>query len=288
MKCGRVRDLLPAYAVSALDAATWWAVDVHLQRCPRCAGEAQPLLEGAMGLSAIAAAGIALPPALKRRVLEGIGGTRRPLPHPSPPAWRGVLTGIALAALLAVILGLGVGVFHRQARLQGQIEDLVHRLRVLETLQDARLAHLATALLAMQQREDYRTETLARSLHDLRQLVYWSATSDLRIIGVKGTPSAPTAYGVLMAPPEGRVALLVILGLAPLPPSHAYQVWLVQGDQRISGGTFTVDKAGWAQVLVHPPEPLTSFDGLRVTIEPLQGSLTPTGPLVLAADLLRR
>ncbi|MFN3974497.1 MAG: anti-sigma factor [Dehalococcoidia bacterium] len=298
MKCQQVQNLLPAYAVSALEPPVRDAIDAHLQRCLRCAEEAQPLLEGAAHL-AEGMLGEPLPSGLKGKVLEKVLGahpTRKP--QQSPPFLARPGQAIAWAAVLAivgVVLWLGAWGLHRQTRLeqalarqQGQIQGLLQGLQGLEARQDARLGQLASVLTGMQAKEDYRTEALSRSLHDLRQLAYWSAAPDLRVVWVRGTSSAPTAYGMLLAPPEWGVAILVVIGLDPLPPAQVYQVWLVRGDKRFSGGTFTVDTAGWAQFLVQPPEPLTSFDSLTVTIEPAQGSLTPNGPLVLAANLLRR
>ncbi|GBD10465.1 hypothetical protein HRbin23_00107 [bacterium HR23] len=296
MKCQQVQDLLPAYALSALEPEEWEAVDAHLQRCARCAQEAQPLLEGAMWLSA--GTGLEPPPRLKGRVLERALGA-----HPARPSLRR-LTGIpprwvtagAVSVALALVVAWGaVWGVQRQIHLeralaqqQGQIQGLMLALQAMEARQEARLGQLTSVLMTMQSKEDYRTEALSRSIHDLRQLAYWSAAPDLRVVWVRGTSSAPTAYGMLMAPPEWGVAILVVIGLDPLPPAQVYQVWLVRGDQRIDGGTFTVDNSGWAQFLLRPQEPLTNFEGLRVTIEPVQGSLSPTGPLVLAAELLRR
>lgn len=298
MKCQQVRDLLPAYAVSALEPRLWSAVDAHLQRCAQCAHDAQPLLEGAVWLSEGWRAE-PLPPGLKSKVLEKVtgasvrksGGSHTPIGV--RPEWG--VAGIVALVVVGVLLWLGVWGIQRQMRMehalaqqQSQIQGLLLGIQGLEARQDARLEQLASVLMRMQAKEDYRTEALSRSLSDLRQLAYWSAAPDLRVVWVRGTSSAPSAYGMLLAPPEWGVAILVVIGLAPLPPSQVYQVWLVRGDERFSGGTFTVDEAGWAQLLVQPPEPLISFDTLTVTIEPAQGSLTPKGPLVLAANLLRR
>ncbi|MCS7207851.1 MAG: anti-sigma factor [Dehalococcoidia bacterium] len=297
MNCHQVQDLLPAYAVSALEPNMWRAVDSHLQRCARCAYQAQPFLEGAAWLSTTAGHH-PLPADLKGRVLERVLGT------PVPRAERQVLSldghmGWVLVGAIAVAVAVLVGAWawslvrhmHLEralARQQAQVERLLQALHTTEARQDDRLGHLASVLMAMQAKEDYRTESLSRSLHDLRQLAYWSAAPDMRVVWVRGTSSAPTAYGMLMAPPEWGVAILVVIGLDPLPPAQVYQVWLTRGDMRIDGGTFTVDESGWAQLLVRPREPLTTFDGLRVTIEPVQGSVSPSGPLVLAAELLRR
>lgn len=64
-----------------------------------------------------------------------------------------------------------------------------------------------------------------------------------------------------------------------------YQLWLISGDQRTSGGLFTVDDYGCATVVFHPTGSLEDFDGMGITPEPAGGSPGPTAPPVVRAQL---
>jgi anti-sigma-K factor RskA len=84
---------------------------------------------------------------------------------------------------------------------------------------------------------------------------------------------------------EDNVAVLRAEGFPPLPPDQAYQLWLVTGDDRTSGGLFTVDEYGCGTFVFHPTQSLDDFDGMGITPEPATGSPGPTAPPVVRAQL---
>jgi len=74
--------------------------------------------------------------------------------------------------------------------------------------------------------------------------------------------------------------------LPPAPAGKTYQVWLIdsQGD-RTSGGFVEPEiNEAFVMTVIPSPQPLAGFKGLGVTIEPLGGSLKPTGPNVFRVD----
>jgi anti-sigma-K factor RskA len=128
--------------------------------------------------------------------------------------------------------------------------------------------------------------------------LYWAARtarSEREIAAVTALVQAPAitltadgdeyGRGVLYRPDAGDVALLCVYGLQPLPQEKAYQVWLISGQERVSGGTFRVTDDGYGILLIKPPAPLQNYDGLGVTVEPAGGSPGPTTPRVLGAEL---
>jgi anti-sigma-K factor RskA len=74
--------------------------------------------------------------------------------------------------------------------------------------------------------------------------------------------------------------------LPPTPAGKTYQMWLIdpQGD-RTSGGFIIPDSdQPFVMAVVRSPQPLTTFTGLGVTLEPSGGSPKPTGPKILRVD----
>lgn len=103
---------------------------------------------------------------------------------------------------------------------------------------------------------------------------------------VLDTPSGDYhASGIVYAQPAGNVALLCVYDLPSLEASKTYQAWLIQGDIRVSGGTFRVDENGYGVLLIQADKPLGEFDGLGITVEPAGGSPAPTTPRVMGGSL---
>lgn len=101
---------------------------------------------------------------------------------------------------------------------------------------------------------------------------------------MKSDVAAPEAEGLIVITPDGRYGTLVVNGLPALPDDRQYQLWLVQGEQRISGGVFSVANSGYGALLVKAPQPLSEYSRFGVTIEPYGGSPGPTGDRVLAGS----
>jgi anti-sigma-K factor RskA len=91
--------------------------------------------------------------------------------------------------------------------------------------------------------------------------------------------------GVLFRPEDGDISLLCVWGMQPLPEDQTYQVWLISGEERVSGGTFRVTDDGYGVMFVRPPDSPRAYDGLGITVEPAGGSPGPTSPRLLGAEL---
>ncbi len=77
------------------------------------------------------------------------------------------------------------------------------------------------------------------------------------------------------------MALVVVDNLPQLPPDRVYQVWLIQAGEPNSAGTFVIDADGRARWVIHSPEPLSRYQAITITEEPVDGSLRPTTPTLL-------
>ncbi len=109
--------------------------------------------------------------------------------------------------------------------------------------------------------------------------------SPMQTIIFTGTEAAPQASGILVVSVDGEHGTLVADGLPPLDAEHQYQLWLIQNGQRTSGGVFSVNPEGYGSLWVSSPQPLSTYSGFGVTIEPAGGSPGPTGGRVLGSSL---
>ncbi len=111
------------------------------------------------------------------------------------------------------------------------------------------------------------------------------AQPSMQVIALANTVDSPRAVGTLIIDQHGHYGTLVVDQLAELDPEHQYQVWLIQDGERTSGGLFSVNYAGYASLELLAPQPLGQYDAVGITIEPLGGSLGPTGAKVLGGDI---
>lgn len=247
-------ELIPLYAIGALEPAEAEAARQHLETCPICQEAlrdyqvvAEKLLYQVPALEP--------PPALRAKLLARLRA--QPAVHAaaspqlaSRSGWRRFWEGTivlprwaALGALVVLLVLGGVALSER-----------------------ARYAALADAL------------EMGRIL----------SAPDHMSVSLEATQQAPEARGVVYMQPGSSTALLVVYRLATLPPDKAYQVWLIHDGQRDSGGLFRVRPDGHATMLIRAPRPLQSYQQIGITTEPATGSPGPTGPRVIGGALAQR
>ncbi len=123
---------------------------------------------------------------------------------------------------------------------------------------------------------------LQRQLQEQTMLVTFLRAGRLdRLELATATGGLPESRAVLMYQPESPQALLYAEGFPPLSADQVYQLWLVQGETRISGGLFQVDANGYGLLYIDAPLGLGSYDRMGVTPEPAGGSPGPTAPAVV-------
>lgn len=105
----------------------------------------------------------------------------------------------------------------------------------------------------------------------------------VELTGAAGPNRKPTGYICLL--PDSQIAMLWLSNLEPLDWDHTYQLWLIQGGQRISGGLFRPNDKGRAAVMVNAPQPWAAYQEIGVTVEPEGGSAGPTTPRVIGGKL---
>lgn len=103
----------------------------------------------------------------------------------------------------------------------------------------------------------------------------------MMVVAMVPAEAAPGAQGRLVISSDGEYGSLVVENLPVPEAAHQYQVWLTQGKERISGGTFSVNDHGYGVIEILAPEPLMSYSVFILTEEPAGGSPAPTSAVVL-------
>jgi hypothetical protein len=91
--------------------------------------------------------------------------------------------------------------------------------------------------------------------------------------------------GIVYLDPTSETGLVMCHNLPPVEQGHAYQIWFVRGNERISGGMLWPDRFGDGYTLIRVPRDLQSFDSVGLTDEPGSGSQWPTTPRVIGVPL---
>ena len=112
-----------------------------------------------------------------------------------------------------------------------------------------------------------------------------AATPDRSVNMLWSSQRSAPARGMMFMSNDGRIGILAVLDLPPLPDDLVYQIWLIKGGVRTSVGTFTVDASGYGQTVIQLVVPVGEFDAIGITVEPAGGSRDPTGDQVLVGDL---
>jgi anti-sigma-K factor RskA len=251
-----IRDLLAFYALGALAPEEQKRLEAALQREPELRQELE-LLSAAADALAYAPAPAAPGPAVRARLMQRVRGQavqagRRRAGRERIPATRlqDWLRAPALGAAGLLLAAVGL---------------------VLVGLTRAELAQV-------------RAQNIALSQELLRQQQLL-ADPRLEPLAVAGTLAQPNARGRLFADPQGQTAVLIVSGLAPPEPGQTYQVWLIQGELPTGVGLLAVGQTGEGAAVLQAPQIIASYGALGVSLEPLGGSLAPTGPIVLLQEL---
>ncbi|MBI4339310.1 MAG: anti-sigma factor [Chloroflexi bacterium] len=278
MNCRQVQDLIPVYALGAVEIQERDALESHVQGCPHCAAALRQYLEAAAAL-AQATPSVEPPARLRAAILQRVAELPQEtpildLPHQlaypgtragrgwTPPGW-----AVSIAAVFSLTLA---------AALLTSVLDLRRQLGQLRE-DNQRMSDM----VARQQQDN---KQIVEMVSQQRELTYAIAIPGMETMVLKSTETAAKARGMMMVSSDYTWAVLVSQGLEPR-DSMGYQLWLIRDGQRVSGGVFTVDNTGYGLMRVKFPSPLSEFSAIGITLEPLQGSPGPTGKQVFSATV---
>ena len=239
---------LALYALGGLQGDERVALEKHLAECSACRRELEEL-RGDMALMALSAAGPAPPRRARQRLMDAI--VRKPR---AATVRTGRASWAPLPWLATAALALVAGWFWWQN------DQLAQRVARLENESAGQQAQLRRA------REVVETLT---------------ATDAMRVTLVAAkTPPQPQGKAIYV---RDRSSLIFLASNLPaLPPTKAYELWLVPtSGAPIPAGVFKPDAQGSATV-INPPLPAgVEAKTFAITVEPEQGSLVPTPPIVM-------
>jgi anti-sigma-K factor RskA len=263
-------ELLPAYALGALDGGELRELEEHLAAgCAEC-GRQLAVWQGDLEELASSVPPLAPSAETRRRILRLAGpaagnAPNTPLPFPAPevrrprvPRW----LGLAAAALIALVIWGGV----RQARLSQE----AGRLRADRD----RLAQQVAAL-------DRRIAEVQGDNKRLAETLSLITAPGARSVQLAGLGSSPGAAGHTFVNPRERKAIFYAFDLPALAPGKTYQLWWIAAGRPVPAGTFGVDEHGSARILVDKVENVDEIQAWAVTVEPAGGVPQPTGEMVL-------
>lgn len=250
-----LRELLPLYALGALEEPERREVEAELERDPSLEAEL------ARWVGQVEALAETVPPilpseAVRARLLAA-------LPPPSASAAARSWMGWAAAAVLAVVVGWlawsNVGLRSAlETRLAERDEEASRAVRLASELADTR-ARLERLVLA-------------------HEIVAAPGARGVRLAGLAGVPGAAAQAYV---DPGSRRAVFYASHLPPAPDERTYQLWFIADGEPMSAGVFEVDPEGEATLLVEDVAPVDSIQAWAVTVEPEGGVPQPTGEMVL-------
>lgn len=273
-RCQEAQALLGSYALGATNEVETALVEAALLDCPGLQRELADY-EAMTDAMLYDVPQVAPPPSLRANILAQ-ATPRQPEPRKRQdtiirPNWHQLLlspVGAAAAlAIVALFVSNGYWLYQSQA-IQDENRQLAYDVRHLEQEN----ADLSTELNSSQN----LLAALGTERGGRAQFISADATD--------GQPLAQLAW-TDSATPEHWVAMFAVQNLPTLQDA-VYQLWLQRDDESvISIGTFTVDEEGRATVIFELDEPIGTFAGAGVTIEPPGGSPEPTGDLAIGGEI---
>jgi anti-sigma-K factor RskA len=239
---------LALYALGALEGEERSALEAHLEGCTSCRRELEQF-RGDAAMLALSSLGPKPPARSKSRLMDAVA--KEPRVEKGRPrlnwwaAWGWVTT--VLMIVVAVTL------WRQNQQLKSS------NVKSVEFIE----------------RERLQLEK-AREIADILQ-----ATDAVRydVLPVKYPAPPPSGKAIYS---RGRGLIFIASNLKPVPDQKAYELWLIpkQGAP-IPAGVFKPDAHGSATI-INPPLPSgVEAKAFAITVEPEQGSSTPTMPIVM-------
>ncbi len=240
-------------ALGYLEGDERTVLEKHLEECASCRRELDQL-RGDAALLALSTSGPRPPARAQIRLMDAIAkeprGPSAEVPSRRPrPQWWAAFGWAAAAAMIVVVAVL----WNQNTRLKSSVA-------VLQGLSEQQRFELAQA------RRIADTLTARDAQH-----------VDVMPVGFKPRPQGKAIYSR-----HNNGLIFVANNLLPLPTQKAYELWIIpkQGAP-IPAGVFKPDAHGGAMV-INPPIPAgVEAKAFAITIEPEQGSATPTPPIIM-------
>jgi anti-sigma-K factor RskA len=242
-------DDLALHALGALSGEEKVSLEKHLQECASCSRELEQL-RGDAALLALSTAGPRPPARSKTRLMDAIGKDPRTQTVRSRLNWWAIF-GWATAAVMLVFV---IGVTQHNKRLSSTVAEL-------------------SGMVESERMAGDQARKVAEVLHASDAMPY-------EILPVSMKTKMPAGKAIYSRDRSGLV--FVASNLQPAPAQKAYELWLIpMKGAPIPAGMFKPDSHGMAMVM-NPPLPAgVEAKAFAITIEPEQGSTTPTSDIIM-------
>jgi anti-sigma-K factor RskA len=242
------KEMIPARALSALDAAEAHALNDHLADCEECRSELQEW-EATAAAMAVSANPMEPSPKVRERILDEIRNESKSEVIPFRSATRNIWTSFgSLGAIAAIIL----------------VTALIAGLVVLWRQNNARGIELAQS----------------------KEFLELATTPGAKVMRLDGVDRGAGSSAKLVYDKTGH-AMLMADKLPNVPEGKAYQLWFIVGkNPPMPGKTFMPDDTGKGMLKDQVPETAMDSAVFAITIEPVGGVDAPTGPIYLRSSAI--
>jgi len=238
------KEMIPARALSALDATEERALNEHLENCDECRKELEEWQATAATL-AVVADPVEPSPKVRERIMSEV---RKELATPEVIPFRSTSRNIwrsfgSLGAMAAVVL----------------------------------FTALIVGLIVIWRENRAMNEELART----REFVQLATTPGAKMNELKGVDLGAGATARFAYDKTGH-AMLMADNLPSVPRGKAYQLWFIVGkNPPMPGKTFSPDSAGKGMLIDQMPKEALDSAIFAITLEPEGGVDRPTGQIYL-------
>lgn len=279
----RFEELIPIYALGALDGEELREVEEHLKSgCGAC-GE---LLREQEQISSLITYSVATPnpsQRVKDRLFKKIKSTQEVGERTNvsnfwerlQPMWLRLGGAVALALLILLLVN---NVSLRNTLKNQQLE--ISRLQNQTTQQMENIESLSTSLDS----KDAEIARLKEQIGSQTEIAQFLENPDVVVINLVGPQPDLKARGRMLWDTKQNKAFFYGLNLPETPPGKTYQLWVIADSTPISAGIFKVgNKEGNIMKLESLPAP-TKIQKFAVTLEPDGGVPQPTGEMYLLGE----
>ena len=238
------KEMIPARALSALDAAEEHVLNEHLENCSECRQELEEWQATAATL-AVVPDPVEPSPGVRERILSEV---RKELSAPEVIPFRSTPRNIwrsfgSLGAMAAVVL----------------------------------LTALIVGLVVLWRENNKIKNELAQA----KEFVEMATTPGAQVKELRGVDLGSGASATLAYDKSGR-AMLIAHKLPSVPQGKAYQLWFIVGkNPPMPGKTFSPDVAGTGVLREQMPKEAIDSAIFAITLEPEGGSDAPTSSIYL-------
>lgn len=241
------KEMIPARALSALDAAEAQALNEHLENCAECRKDLDEWQATAAAL-ALGANPADPSPKVRERILDEV---QKDLSEPHVVPFRATPRNLwssfgSLGAMAAAVL----------------------------------FTALIVVLIVLWRQNN----AIRKDLEQSREFVQLVTSPGARVSELKGTAAAAGATATIAYDSNGH-AILVASKLPNLPQGKAYQLWFIVGNKPpMPGKTFAPDSSGQGVLKEQMPREALNSPVFAVTVELAAGATTPTAPIYLSSS----